>query len=572
MSLFRNHFGDWGIFSSVPSTKQVAIVPRRQGFFLVIVLIVIVVATMAVYSFTELMVANDDAAYLSADLVQARASAESGVESVRVLLAQPPLSRLDFGGTYNNPQLFQALTVTADLDADRQSSFSIIAPSLSENGSYAGIRFGLQDESARLNINALPILEENSDALLPTLAIASAQGNEAADDVDVENIAMSLLMALPEMTTDVAEAILDWVDEDDDAREQGAESEYYESLPTPYFAANGPIRSVDELLLVRGVTPTLLFGADVNRNGVMDADEQQRFGVTIDTPGALGWAAYLTVHGAEANKTAAGLPRVNVNQDDMELLYEELQETNLGEIYTTFIVAYRIAGASTSQSALASLGDQSGDNPNGAQQARDGGPWTPNLLEQMDLTGGAGTTVQQILDLVDAQVTIGEGEDAVTYLSPFLSDPVSMSVYMADFMDSVTTQDSDVMPGRINLNECPAELLYGIPLLSEESATRILQERNPASDDPGRRFETWPLAEGFITIDEMRALMPLLCGSGDVYRAQIIGYFDRTGISQRFEAIVDATTVNPKIVSWRDFSHLGRGFDLSVLGSRNSGF
>jgi hypothetical protein len=190
----------------------------------------------------------------------------------------------------------------------------------------------------------------------------------------------------------------------------------------------------------------------------------------------------------------------------------------------------------------------------------------------MDLTGGAGTTVTQILDLVDAEVTLGDGEDAVTYLSPFLNDPVSMSVYMADFMDSVTTQDSDVMPGRINLNECPAELLYGIPLLSEESATRILQERNPASDDPGRRFETWPLAEGFITIDEMRSLMPLLCGGGDVYRAQVIGYFDRTGISQRFEAIVDATTVNPKIVSWRDFSHLGRGFDLSVLGSRTSGF
>ena len=160
----------------VPTMSLLAFHPKnhrfksqRKAFFLVIVLIVVAVATMAVYSFTELMVSHDDAAYLAGDVVQARVSAESGAESIRVLLAQPPNSRLDFGGTYNNAQVFQAVTVTSDLDADRQSSFSVLAPSLDENGSYAGIRFGLQDESARLNINSLPLLEENSGALIPTL-------------------------------------------------------------------------------------------------------------------------------------------------------------------------------------------------------------------------------------------------------------------------------------------------------------------------------------------------------------------------------------------------------------------
>ena len=41
----------------------------RNGFFLVLVLIVIAIATMAVYSFTDLMLAYDDSAYLSGDLV-----------------------------------------------------------------------------------------------------------------------------------------------------------------------------------------------------------------------------------------------------------------------------------------------------------------------------------------------------------------------------------------------------------------------------------------------------------------------------------------------------------------------
>jgi hypothetical protein len=137
-------------------------------------------------------------------------------------------------------------------------------------------------------------------------------------------------------------------------------------------------------------------------------------------------------------------------------------------------------------------------------------------------------------------------------------------------MDSLTTQDVDLMPGRINLNECPAELLYGIPLLSEETVQTILESRDPESDDPNHQYETWPMVEGILTLDEMRVLLPLVTGGGDVYRAQIVGYFETSGASHRADVIIDATTVNPKIVSWRDLSHLGRGFDLSVLGMRSA--
>ncbi len=89
------------------------------------------------------------------------------------------------------------------------------------------------------------------------------------------------------MTEDVANAIMDWLDADDEVREpNSAESSTTAALPTPYEPTNGPIQSVEELLLVQGVTPTLLFGADTNRNGLLDADEQQRFNVSIDTAGS----------------------------------------------------------------------------------------------------------------------------------------------------------------------------------------------------------------------------------------------------------------------------------------------
>ena len=536
---------------------------QRPGIFLVLVLIVITVATMAVYSFTELMLAYDDSAYLTGDLVQARVNVESASESIRLMLAQPPDMRVDFGGVYNNPQLFQAVTTYAGDDALNPSNFTVIAPALSETGSYGGIRFGLQDESARLNINTLTVLEENSEALSGLLTLVSAASEDTDDTVTSDNIAVTLLLALPGMTEDIADAILDWLDEDEEPRPFGAEIEYYSTLPTPYEPNNGPLQSVEELLLVRGVTPTLLFGADVNRNGVIDPDEQQRFGITVDTPGALGWASYLTVHGAEANKRKDGSPRIFVNQEDLEILYEDLLEGLGNDLYASYIVAYRYGGQSTSAaSALANIG-------NGTKTAaKSGGAWTPDVIQGMDLTAGGGTSVTQILDLVGSTVTIGNGDNATSYTSPFPADPISMSIYMPILMDALTTQESPVMPGRINVNECPAELLYGIPMLGEEVVQAILENREAESDDPNRDYETWLLTEGLVTLDEMRLLVPLLSGRGDVYRAQVVGYFETSGAANRAEVIIDATTVNPKVVAWRDLTHLGRGFDLSVLGLR----
>jgi len=58
----------------------------------------------------------------------------------------------------------------------------------------------------------------------------------------------------------IVDSILDWRDTDDLRRLHGAESEYYQSLPQPYSAKNGPFDAGDELLLVRGVTPEIYYG------------------------------------------------------------------------------------------------------------------------------------------------------------------------------------------------------------------------------------------------------------------------------------------------------------------------
>ena len=64
----------------------------------------------------------------------------------------------------------------------------------------------------------------------------------------------------------VADAILDWIDPDDAPRPFGAEADYYQGLAVPYAPRNGVPQCLEELLLVRGVTRDLLFGADANFN------------------------------------------------------------------------------------------------------------------------------------------------------------------------------------------------------------------------------------------------------------------------------------------------------------------
>lgn len=67
----------------------------------------------------------------------------------------------------------------------------------------------------------------------------------------------------------IVDSILDWRDPDDFHRLNGAEDDYYQSLPNPYRARNANFETVEELLLVKGMTPEILYGAD-RKLGLID--------------------------------------------------------------------------------------------------------------------------------------------------------------------------------------------------------------------------------------------------------------------------------------------------------------
>jgi DNA uptake protein ComE-like DNA-binding protein len=131
----------------------------------------------------------------------------------------------------------------------------------------------------------------------------------------------AMLAALPNMTNgayDVAAAIIDWRDSDENITAGGAESETYQLRNPPYTSKNAPFESIEELRLVNGVTLNLLYGGDANLNGIQDPGEDNgmlALPLGVNTGGMLsGILDYVTVWSRQSSTRSDGTARVNVNE------------------------------------------------------------------------------------------------------------------------------------------------------------------------------------------------------------------------------------------------------------------
>jgi len=64
----------------------------------------------------------------------------------------------------------------------------------------------------------------------------------------------------PDEVDNIIDAIKDWLDPDKEVTRLGAEGSYYAGLDRPYSCKDGPLDSLEELLLVRGITRELFYG------------------------------------------------------------------------------------------------------------------------------------------------------------------------------------------------------------------------------------------------------------------------------------------------------------------------
>lgn len=352
---------------------------KRRGVILPVILFVLLLLGLfgAMFSFRV----HSDVASVQAvaNRLQTRLAAEAGVERVKMLLRE---SRFDRTVWYNNPeQLHRVLVWAHDTDArqagtndelkeDMAYRYSIVADEPTEYEKY--IRFGITDETSKLNINAA-----SADQLVKLLRqVLTAQG-EGEDGVDPKAI---------------VDAIIDWRDTDGKPNGEAidTEGEYYLQLDRPYQVRNEPFTSVEELLLVKGVTGQVLYGEDFDRNGMLtpNEDDGDESFPPDNQDGVLsqGMYPYVTVFSYE-NDTPNGSPnKVYLFSDEAKLKKDLKTVFPDDEVKTNFIVAVTRTGKGGAPSGPGenpgkSPGDQPGVPGQDGQTPEDGSgnPQTPGV-------------------------------------------------------------------------------------------------------------------------------------------------------------------------------------------------
>jgi type II secretory pathway component PulK len=554
---------------------------------LLIVLVIVVMLALAAYQFSELMLAEAKAADSANRTAQARAMALSGIHYSAALLSNSDsLANTLNSNPWDNTAAFQGILVQDNDQTHFRGRFSVIAPLGPDDigSSTQPYRFGVIDENGKINLNAVMQIDPSGSILY------------------------SMLMTLPNMTDDVANSIIDWLDADEEPRSNGAESEYYSGLNPPYSSKNGPLDSLEELLLVKGVTPQLLYGNDLNHNGILDPDEDDGSG-QVD----LGWQAYLTVYSRERNIDSTGSPRIWINDTNLDTLYTNLN-TAVGQDLANYIIAWRMYGGGA-VTGRGGMGGGAGGGGMGGGAGAGGGAAaggaapkatpnqggaamaasvTPSGQVAVTTAGGSGAsntgvmagrgaltrstlgsfsgrrsqTISSLYALVNSQVTIpasGPGQQNTTYPSP-LNDPASIRQYLPLLLDKVTTTNGPELPARVNVNTAPSAVLAALPGLSEADVQAILGQRpNPsASEAPDPIYQTpaWLITEANLSPNALQTLERYVTASSQVYRVQSLGYFDGGGPTARIEAVIDTNGGRPRIIYFRDLTELGKGFTL----------
>ena len=98
----------------------------------------------------------------------------------------------------------------------------------------------IQDERGKLNLNDL----------------AANAGDEIQKKARIRRV--ERLFQLLQINPDLVDALVDWIDQDDNPQPAGAESLYYQSQKPAYRAANGTLPALGDLSLVKGFTPDII--------------------------------------------------------------------------------------------------------------------------------------------------------------------------------------------------------------------------------------------------------------------------------------------------------------------------
>jgi DNA uptake protein ComE-like DNA-binding protein len=245
----------------------------RRGFATLLVFALIVFGTVVVSVMQATALSQASAGREAMARVRAYWAARAGIESV--------IARLEYlTENSNGESVISQLDEIAEVCEGEMSGATWRVATTDDRGEIAGVA----DAASKLNINRLTREQ--------------------------------LLLLQPYMSEDVADAILDWIDEDDDPNPLGAEAAYYQTQANPALPRNAPMRSITELELVAGMDPRDVRGEDWNLNGLLDPEENDgdESWPPDNADGVLdaGYSGILTTASVESDVAGSGQPRLDL--------------------------------------------------------------------------------------------------------------------------------------------------------------------------------------------------------------------------------------------------------------------
>ena len=234
--------------------------------------------------------------------------------------------------------LYFANQMTYELRASDNRVSGIMADQAIEGAArYVGIALqnyatnGAVPDNTQFKCEAVSV----GDAKFWLISRDPAEGNSTAPyfgfvdeggKLNLNNFSTNVFQYLPNVTSDFADAIKDW------RGTNGVVSLDYTSLG--YAPKYAPFETVDELRLVYGATVDMLVGEDLNRNGVLDANEKD-----VNSSGELdsGLFENVTVYTREPNFHADGSSLTNVNtltKTQTQALFQSLGTSRVNQLWT----------------------------------------------------------------------------------------------------------------------------------------------------------------------------------------------------------------------------------------------
>ena len=340
--------------------------------------------------------------------------------------------------------------------------FWVLKPNLSDDEDY---QFGLTDEAAKININ----------------------------EADSE-----LLLNLPEMTTEFANSLIDWRDENSEVTTGGAEDEYYLLLSDPYECKNAPLETIEEVLLIKGASLDMLYGEDTNRNGILDWNENDGDNASPDdnSNSSLdsGFFNYVTIHSYEPNSGSGQNQLINVSSNNNRSQLIQLMTEQLGQAKALEIMS-------------------------------------PLSLRNFD-------------SIIEFYYYLGiKKED------------------FAKIIDRITITDDQIIPGRVNINTAPEEVLLCLPGLEQTDVDKLIKERSQANTDT--RNILW--ITDVLTQQKAEAIGKYITSKTYQYSADIVAVSDDGRAFCRYYVIIDTAGDQPQVIYKQSLSQLGFPLDPDIL-------